>query len=103
MGASSRCPARRAKSAAGSAARRCFWFGLCGDILFPGGELDTDAAVTDEAAGLGEHRLPADLELLFRAVRIDAAENEIEKRLTGCNRFLQLRALRLVPARPLRN
>jgi hypothetical protein len=51
---------------------------------------------------LVEHRLAAHLELLPRAVDVDAAEDEIEERLPGGDGLLQQVALRLVPARHLR-
>ena len=61
-------------------------------------ELHADSAVTDEPAGLIEHRLTAHVKLLLRAVGIDAAEDEIQERLPGCNDCLQRLPFRLVPA-----
>src|SRR5687767_14796832 len=62
-------------------------------------QLDADAAVADEAARLAEHRLAAYPEALFRAVGIDAVEEEIQERLAVGDGGAQHFALRLVPAR----
>ena len=57
-----------------------------------------DSAVTDETGGLVEHRFPTHLKLLLRAIGIDAAEDEIQEGLPGCNPCLQYFPLRLIPA-----
>ena len=64
------------------------------------GKLHTDSAVTDEVAGLVEHRLPAYPKFLMRAIGIDAAEYEIQEWLPARNLRLKDFSLRLIPARP---
>src|SRR5213075_285974 len=61
-------------------------------------EFHADSAIADKAAGLVEHGFAAHLELLLRAIGVDAAEDEIEERLPRCNRALQRFPFRLVPA-----
>ena len=58
-------------------------------LLILCGQFHTDSAVTDKAAGPVEHRLPTHLKLLLRAIGIDAAEDEIQKRLSGGDICLQ--------------
>lgn len=56
------------------------------------------AAVTDEAAGVVEHRFAADLKVLLRAVGVNATEHEIQEWLPLRNASPQRLALRIVPA-----
>src|SRR3954467_6161902 len=91
-GAGARPPAKRRE--AGSA-----WDGGpsgCGPSF--GGHFQSDAAIADEAARLVEHRLPAHLEFLLRAIKVAAVEDEIEERAALGDALLQRRALGLVPA-----
>ena len=62
------------------------------------GEFHADSAIADEAGGAVEHRLPAYLEPLLRAIGIDPAEDEIQEWFPRGNAGIQQRPLRLVPA-----
>ena len=61
-------------------------------------EFDTDSAVADEARGLIEYRLPADLILLLSPISRDPGKDEVKEGLARVDAGLQRSPLILVPA-----